>query len=422
MRPRTPGTLPMDLIIPSDIPWDNLRGKDLEECAYWLLDALGAKDLEWRVGGQGPGGTDQGRDLECLFYVTHPDGEIAPQRWWLEVKGRAGTLEPAAVKESVLNAAGVAAVDVLVIATNTQFSNPTRDWVKNWQTRNARPKVRLWDRSVLERHVSQHPSVIARLFRHALSPQGHLEVARSAFWNHSRYAGPITLRMLWSARGRLKWNPQSFIAVIASELANGDVTRRPWPLLFDQGRVLEALKSALINAPYFCVRATELGNDQAGYLGACGYLILAAISETSATQVSDIIGGCWEGLGSQEQQRVIRDVVVEAVLTNLVGELQDVCTSDCSRVISDRRFLSESEVDSYWKRLDLPESEEEEPEESHLVIEYHDSPCAIGLDLDRERTCPIMALNDPITDVSSALEAIKRIVQARHPRVHRDGA
>lgn len=411
----------MDLIVPSDIPWDDLRGKDLEECVYWLLDALGAKDLEWRVGGQGSGGTDQGRDLECVFYVTHPDGEIAPQRWWLEVKGRTGTLEPAAVKEAVLNATGVSTVDVLVIATNTQFSNPTRDWVKSWQIDNARPKVRLWDRSALERHVSRHPSVVARLFRHALSSQGHLEVARSAFWNHSRYAGPIALRMLWSARRQLKWNAQSFIAVLASELANGDVTRRPWPLLFDEETILDALKTALVNAPYFCVRATELGTDQAGYIDSCGYLVLVAISETSAAQVAELLKGCWKGIGSPEQQGAIRDVVLEPILRSLAGELQDVCTSDCSRVLHDRRLLSEGEVDSYWKRLDLPQDEEEETEESHWVLEFHDRPCAIGLDLDRENTCPIMALNDPIIDVSSALETIERIVQARRPRGNVDG-
>jgi hypothetical protein len=35
-----------ELVIPSNIPWDNLKAKDLEECLYWLLDEMGAEDLE----------------------------------------------------------------------------------------------------------------------------------------------------------------------------------------------------------------------------------------------------------------------------------------------------------------------------------------------------------------------------------------
>jgi len=42
-----------DLIIPSEIPWDSIKGKNLEELLYWLFDSIGAKNLEWRVGGKG---------------------------------------------------------------------------------------------------------------------------------------------------------------------------------------------------------------------------------------------------------------------------------------------------------------------------------------------------------------------------------
>lgn len=38
-------------VLPSAIPFEHLKGHDLEECVYWLMDSLGAKDLEWRVGG-----------------------------------------------------------------------------------------------------------------------------------------------------------------------------------------------------------------------------------------------------------------------------------------------------------------------------------------------------------------------------------
>jgi hypothetical protein len=56
-----------NFVIPANIPWDRLKGKDLEECLYWLLDEIGGKDLEWRLGGSGGGTADQGRDLEAYF-------------------------------------------------------------------------------------------------------------------------------------------------------------------------------------------------------------------------------------------------------------------------------------------------------------------------------------------------------------------
>jgi hypothetical protein len=38
-----------DWILPAQLPFDDMKGSDLEETVYWLLDAMGAKDLEWRT-------------------------------------------------------------------------------------------------------------------------------------------------------------------------------------------------------------------------------------------------------------------------------------------------------------------------------------------------------------------------------------
>ena len=63
-------------VLPASIPFANLKRKDLEECVYWLFDAMGAKDLEWRTGGTGGGAADGGRDLEARFYTPGADSEI----------------------------------------------------------------------------------------------------------------------------------------------------------------------------------------------------------------------------------------------------------------------------------------------------------------------------------------------------------
>ncbi len=52
-----------ELILPSEIPWESLHAKDFEECLYWLFDAMGARGLEWGVGGTGDGAADGGSQL-----------------------------------------------------------------------------------------------------------------------------------------------------------------------------------------------------------------------------------------------------------------------------------------------------------------------------------------------------------------------
>jgi len=47
-------------VLPAAIPFTTLKRNDLEECVFWLLDAMGAKDLEWRLGGIGGGASDGG--------------------------------------------------------------------------------------------------------------------------------------------------------------------------------------------------------------------------------------------------------------------------------------------------------------------------------------------------------------------------
>jgi hypothetical protein len=81
-------------VLPTAIPFADLKAKDLEECVYWLFDAMGAKDLEWRTGGSSGGASDGGRDLEARFYTPSADSEIESQLWWIECKGRKGTVGP----------------------------------------------------------------------------------------------------------------------------------------------------------------------------------------------------------------------------------------------------------------------------------------------------------------------------------------
>lgn len=220
-------------ILPAAIPFADLKRTDLEECVYWLLDAMGAKNLEWREGGTGGGAPDGGRDLEAQFFIPNEDGELFPQKWWIECKGRSNTVEPRAVRDAVTNAVAFDSLDKMVIVTNSLFSNPTRDWVKEWQTKYPKPRIELWDRNQLERYLSRHPDVVLRLFSEALSLDGQYQAMTQRFWNKIEYIPANSRKTFWKERNNIRHTEMGLFALIANEFSNGNVSHRSWGAVLD---------------------------------------------------------------------------------------------------------------------------------------------------------------------------------------------
>ncbi|MGY3582547.1 hypothetical protein ACVIGB_008388 [Bradyrhizobium sp. USDA 4341] len=245
----------IEWVLPASIPFESLKRRDLEECVYWLLDAMGAKDLEWRTGGSGDGAADGGRDLEAHFYTPGANGEIESQKWWIECKGRASTVESSEVKSAVNNALATEGLDYVVIATNTQFSNPTRDWVKEWQSKHPRPKVKLWDHSQIERYLSRHPDVVLRLYSEALSSQGRFQAMETQFWNKLEFVTPRALADLWKVRRELELTGMGLFAAVVNEFANGSITHRPWGAFLNAPSLAAVLRTGLVNISYLMCEA-----------------------------------------------------------------------------------------------------------------------------------------------------------------------
>jgi len=409
-----------ELILPTEIPWEDLGGRHLEECLYWLMHALGAKDLEWRLGGSGESATDGGRDLEARFFVPGPDGEITHQKWWLEAKGRSVTVEPAVVKSVVLNASGRADLDVLIVATNTTFSNPTRDWVATWQLDHRRPLVRLWDRHHLERLLTQHPEVVIRLFSRALSPQGKLDFVRARFWNFTAYAGQPMLEDLWHHRDKLTWSDDALVATLMSECANGSIDVRPWALTVPPERRLRLFLSSLLNIYYFASRASDAGVAIEPYVNGTAYLLLACLHALDATRVLQVIESAWrhDGEYDAEAHDKMRHDAMSTVLDCLFAQLADVCTSDCRRVASDPSLLSDHEIKAYWSRLKLPVERDETDKEWHLTMESLRRRCKVGFKLSRKVTCPLVLTNrERVLNLEQQLATLQTVARARGPAV-----
>jgi hypothetical protein len=404
-------------VLPASIPFDGMKGRDLEECVYWLLDAMGAKDLEWRTGGAGGGAADGGRDLEAHFYTPSADGELEAQKWWVECKGRKGTVEPDVVKSTVNNALAIADLDYVVIAANTQFSNPTRDWVKDWQANHPRPRVKLWDRSQLERYLSRHPEVALRLFSEALSVQGRFHAMESRFWNKFEYVTPGTLAAIWKARNEIETSAMGTFAAAVNEFANGSIIHRPWAAILDSFGVIEVLHMGLINLGYVRMRAIKTGVEQTPILRAYAYFILAALDALPAENVHRlIVDSVTRGQG-EEMPEQVQEFLLMPIMDVLLSEIQDVCSSDCRRMSClDRNFLTndEYEVENYWLRLEA--SGLDEPTERQILrVESFKEPCVVGFPVDEEAHCPLF-LQEPTVKNSGELLAIIKSVAAFRKR------
>jgi hypothetical protein len=409
------------LIVPSEIPWETIKGKELEELLYWLVDSMGAKDLQWRKGGKGGGSSDQGRDLECYFYMSNPEGDLSRQKWWIEAKGRKGTVEPSEVKDSVLNAAGKADLDVLVIATNSNFSNPTRDWVKDWLQHNPRPVVRLWEQSMLEKLCSKHPEAVIRLFSKALSPQGKYEVLKTRLWNYSSFADEPTLKELWKNKDQLDTDAEGLLALVVSEFANGNISTRPWPVLFDNENIIQTLANGLINFLYLVSKASDAGIRQEPYIRALSYLTLICIDRVGTTSTEIVLTQIWDDVQGRDYPEEVIEFILEPILDQLGTELRDICTSDCRRVTTDPIQLTEAEIENYWRRLHLPKSEEEEQvAKKVLAIESYKEPCAAGFKVSKDVSCPILSLESPHRNLEETLSIFKKIMRFRNDRAKND--
>ncbi len=380
------------LIVPSLIPWHDLTQEHLEELLYWLLDDLGLRDLRWRRGGAKTTTADGGRDLEGTLQVETL-GELQPQRWWIEAKGRSGTVEKSVVQHALVNALTSGEADLLLIATNSQFSNPTRDLVAEWQKKNPRPKVLLWQRENLEGQISRHMSAVARLFTGALSPEGRLAFAASQFWNHARYPTADELATFWRERGHFAWNDQNLLAVLAGEAANGSLHERAWLATRSRAEMTSLLMTAIANAISVSERAEAFGSREEPLMEMIAHVVLSATRTLGSREAATAIKSLYAGRGPKMPKEVVRSLrggVVAPILEIARRQLAPVCMNGCKRVDSSDGIEYENlHAENYWKRFVATDPPKESKMYLQMIGEKLDEPCRAGLALSRTRKCPL---------------------------------
>ncbi|MFC5694888.1 restriction endonuclease [Pseudomonas sp. GCM10022186] len=409
----------VDWLIPASIPFEELKAKDLEECVYWLLDAMGAQDIEWRVGGTGGGASDGGRDLEAKILVPSEDGDLTPKTFWFECKGRKGTVEREAVKDAAVNALAYSHVDTIVIATNTTFSNPTVDWVKAWNRTHPRPQVQLWDKSKLEQLISRQPSVVLRLFSDSLSLSGRLQALSSRFWSRLEYAPIRLLEDLWANRDSLDLGPLERFALIANECANRTLERRPWGAAATPEAAVDTLQLALLNVYYLFLRMHRAGANQAPIFKSLTYVLLNALRHTSAAGIAWFLKTFIAERESGPVPDSVLNLVIEPILGHLAEELAELCVPDCRRVSRLRRKELTADGDdlaTYWYRFSAQGIPVEEDDDRILWLEHQASPCEVGFTVNDVQGCPLISPDLSLNNLEDLLKTAQRVTAFRIDR------
>jgi hypothetical protein len=371
------------------VPWKTIKGKMLEELLFELLGAMGGVDLTWRTGGTGDGAADGGRDIEVSFMHPTPDGDVDREKWWVEVKGRSKSVEPNAVKSAVLNAAGNDDVDVLVVASNSDYTNPTRDWVKEWQRTHRRPRVRLWDRSVLDKLVRENPVISARVIPEVIKGKERLTLLVEQFEHVGRMPLEEDLSYFWEYK---QWvtEAREVACLTYAEVVLGDLTERPWATLLHDSHAIDVAVQALVGLPMIMLRTQVLADAKATATSA--YLMQWSLPNLPVDFVKSLLSnpfecleGDWEKFSSSSDGW--RQHFLRPMWSYLKSELLDACSSDCVRMSVDPGLILKDDPRGprYWRRFNpaLPA-----PDGRSLIFEQHGQPCAVGFDL-ADRSCPL---------------------------------
>lgn len=377
-----------------EVPWGSIKGKLLEELIHELVEAMGGVDIIWRTGGTGDGAADGGRDIEASFIHTTPDGDVRREKWWIESKGRAGSVEPMAVKSAVLNVAARDDVDVLVIASNSQFTNPTRDWVEAWQQKHPRPQVRLWDRARMDSLVRRHPVASARVIPSILKGEERLRLLVDQFAETGRVPLEADLEYFWQNKD-LVTRADEISCLTYAEVTLGNLTLRPWGTLAAERISLEMLIEAFVGITFAAIRTGSLSDSK--ITDAAAHLVHCGISGLTPDVAWKVINNPFEFLEGEFAKRsagkikVYREVIIQPIWGRAIEQLLSACADDCIRVSASPEvaFGARPEGPSFWRRMnpDLPA-----PDDEGLIIENREKPCAVGLDLSG-RSCPLIGKN-----------------------------
>lgn len=133
-----------------------LSPTEFENLTYDLLVSSGLQSVVWRTPG-----ADGGRDLEGTFSTPDFSGFFRQEKWYIECKRYAGTIDWPTVYVKIAYAESNQADYLLLVTT----ANPTPNCeseIQKWNTLGKRVKVRVWRGYEIPSYLTAHPAIAAK--------------------------------------------------------------------------------------------------------------------------------------------------------------------------------------------------------------------------------------------------------------------
>lgn len=155
----------------------SLTPSQFENLAYDLLTWRGMRNAAWRTPG-----ADGGRDIEGSYEVQDLSGTYQIQKWYVDCKRYASSVNWPTVYEK-LSYADSNGADFLLIVCTPSVSPQCRTEIDKWNVKTPKTIIRAWEPHFLEQLLIEHPEVaIKHGFRKAtlLDAPGFVDLAFEA--------------------------------------------------------------------------------------------------------------------------------------------------------------------------------------------------------------------------------------------------
>lgn len=133
-----------------------LQPRDFENLIYDLLVLRGLRNAHWRTPG-----ADVGRDIEGTFDSHDFSGYITSDRWYVECKRYADTIDWPTVY-SKLAYADVQTADYLLLCTTGSLSPQCKDQLAAHERLRRTPRIRAWEGATLDRILADEPILLSK--------------------------------------------------------------------------------------------------------------------------------------------------------------------------------------------------------------------------------------------------------------------
>lgn len=387
---------------------------EFERLIFYLMSEMGFKDIVWRKGGEGNSATDGGRDLEARYWNFTPLGTVE-ENYWIEVKYRKRQLEKSVVHDVILNSQANKNIDHLIIVTNSTISNPTLDWIKNFQEKHERPLITIWQGHDLELLLRENPRTLAQFFSKIIAFSGKSKSMISGFLNLFRLPSNQDLYELWQKKDLIieKEDYLLLLAAVIAELSHGDINTRKWGIGFDPLTRATVFTLGLVNIFSFAYKLIDQGIPQEILIRALTYL-LETMLVIDGAQVA--FGFLWnpekyysERDESEKKHKIAR---IQPLIEYMFDELAVQCSKGCFKL--HYRTEEEANVKPFMYRfIDEPETVEEKSS-SFLVISSYDEKCSLDL-IPQGESCYFILDDFEYTEenVYKALEFAEHVLRNR---------